>query len=307
MNKIHQVPTHLFLGFLGTGKTSAILNCFTQKPKNERWAVLVNEFGKQGIDGKIYSNKGIMVQEIAGGCLCCAAGVTFQVAVIQLLKTQRPDRLFIESSGASHAQGVIDTLKQESFKNALDLKASLCFIDPMHLLNQRYTSNVNFKAQLQVADVLIANKTDLANSEALNAFDNLATQFNPDKALMTKTSFGKMDLDWLEIKVRPSSSRPNHTKALDQSLQSLSWSFPQTTQFDSKQLSSWLTQRCFLRAKSIANTTNGWQLFNAVDQQVKQEKFQPSSESQIEVVIESNNSQLKPELKKSLDNCIINP
>lgn len=51
--KLTNVPTNLVMGFLGVGKTTAILDLLQQKPENENWAVLVNEFGKVGIDGAI--------------------------------------------------------------------------------------------------------------------------------------------------------------------------------------------------------------------------------------------------------------
>ena len=44
------VPTNIITGFLGVGKTTAILKLLRSKPKHERWAVLVNEFGEVGID-----------------------------------------------------------------------------------------------------------------------------------------------------------------------------------------------------------------------------------------------------------------
>ncbi len=50
-DKIQSVPTNIITGFLGAGKTTAILNLMKSKPANERWAVLVNEFGEIGIDG----------------------------------------------------------------------------------------------------------------------------------------------------------------------------------------------------------------------------------------------------------------
>ena len=53
--KILSVPTNVISGFLGAGKTSAILHLLTQKPKNERWAILVNEFGEIGIDGDLFN------------------------------------------------------------------------------------------------------------------------------------------------------------------------------------------------------------------------------------------------------------
>ena len=52
--KITAVPTHIITGFLGVGKTSAILQLLTNKPSNERWAILVNEFGEIGVDGSFF-------------------------------------------------------------------------------------------------------------------------------------------------------------------------------------------------------------------------------------------------------------
>ena len=49
---IAAVPTNIITGFLGVGKTSTILDLLAQKPKHERWAILINEFGEVGIDGK---------------------------------------------------------------------------------------------------------------------------------------------------------------------------------------------------------------------------------------------------------------
>lgn len=50
---ISRVPTNIITGFLGVGKTSAIMHLLAHKPSHERWAVLVNEFGEVGIDGSL--------------------------------------------------------------------------------------------------------------------------------------------------------------------------------------------------------------------------------------------------------------
>ena len=57
--ELANIPTNLVMGFLGVGKTTAILDLLKQKPKHEYWTVLVNEFGKIGIDGAIYSAAGV--------------------------------------------------------------------------------------------------------------------------------------------------------------------------------------------------------------------------------------------------------
>lgn len=69
LEKIQAIPTNIITGFLGVGKTTAILSLLANKPENERWAVLVNEFGEIGIDGSLlqgqYSeNSGIFIREV---------------------------------------------------------------------------------------------------------------------------------------------------------------------------------------------------------------------------------------------------
>lgn len=54
----NQVPTNIITGFLGVGKTTTILNLLKDKPENENWAVLVNEFGEVGIDGAMMADGG---------------------------------------------------------------------------------------------------------------------------------------------------------------------------------------------------------------------------------------------------------
>ena len=142
------IPTNLVMGFLGVGKTTAIIDLLKQKPQDEKWAVLVNEFGTIGIDGAVFSTAGAIVKEIPGGCLCCAVGVPFQVGVNRLLKEVRPDRLLIEPSGLGHPKKVLDLLIDGSFKDVLDMRASICLLDPEKLKNTRYTSHESFVDQM---------------------------------------------------------------------------------------------------------------------------------------------------------------
>jgi G3E family GTPase len=82
------ISTHIITGFLGTGKTTTILNLLKSKPDSENWAVLVNEFGDIGVDGGImldqqHKTGDIFIREVPGGCMCCAAGVPMKIALNQ--------------------------------------------------------------------------------------------------------------------------------------------------------------------------------------------------------------------------------
>ena len=258
------IPTNILSGFLGTGKTTAILNLFRKKPANEKWAVLVNEFGKVGIDGKLYQREGIAVKEIPGGCMCCAQGLPLQVAINRLLKQAQPHRLLIESSGVGHPSGVLKTLQGEGFQQVLTLKAGICLIDPMHLLDARYQNNALFLEQIQLADVLVANKTDLATATAMQAFDELARKLQADKALITRTRHARLEPDWLNL-AHSQHKTDDRLRLLPEhpSWQSHTFEFDDATVFDHDALMRWLQNQSLMRIKGFVVTTQGAYSVNA--------------------------------------------
>ena len=168
---IHGVPTNIITGFLGVGKTSTILHLLKNKPSNERWAVLVNEFGEIGIDGSIIEGlfpnvakpeaEGVFIREVPGGCMCCTAGLPMRVALTQLIRQAKPDRLLIEPTGLGHPQEVLQTLNEASFQNVLTIHKTLTLVDARQLSDKRYAEHDVFQQQIDIADVIIANKEDL--------------------------------------------------------------------------------------------------------------------------------------------------
>lgn len=65
MSEVKKTKVHLISGFPGTGKTTALKSLMAQKDPNEKWVIIVNEFGEIGIDGAVLSDNGIPVAEIA--------------------------------------------------------------------------------------------------------------------------------------------------------------------------------------------------------------------------------------------------
>jgi len=177
-SKIVAVPTNVITGFLGSGKTTAILNLLKQKPAAEKWAVLVNEFGEIGVDGSLVEgqhgeNQGVFVREVPGGCMCCAAGVPMQVALNELLKRARPDRLLIEPTGLGHPAEVLAVLSGEHYRNSLDVQKVITLVDARQLADSRYTNHDIFNQQIAIADVVVGNKADLyaeGDEQALAAY-----------------------------------------------------------------------------------------------------------------------------------------
>ena len=200
------IPTNVITGFLGVGKTTAILHLLKHKPEAERWAVLVNEFGEVGIDGSVFSGleteqRGVFIREVPGGCMCCAAGLPMQVALNMLIARAKPDRLLIEPTGLGHPKEVLAVLGAEHYREVLDLRATITLVDARKIHDDRYVSNATFNQQLMVADVIVANKAEQYQPADFPAlFDYLGTTLTLDfaKKSVYQASWGELDSSWLE-------------------------------------------------------------------------------------------------------------
>ncbi|WP_375748170.1 CobW family GTP-binding protein [Vibrio sp. HN007] len=193
-----KVPTNVITGFLGVGKTTTILNILKNKPENESWAVLVNEFGEIGIDGAMMTGQGAMIKEVPGGCMCCTAGVPMSVGINALLR-QKPDRLIIEPTGLGHPKQVIATLTSEQYEPYVDLRATVALVDARNLSDEKYTTNQNFNDQLESADVIVANKADLYTDKDSIAFTHWLQAQDPAKQLALEVEQGCIDLSVLDM------------------------------------------------------------------------------------------------------------
>lgn len=299
---IHPIPTNLIMGFLGMGKTTAILDLLKQKPDNENWAVLVNEFGKIGIDGAIYAAAGVMVKEIARGCLCCAVGLPFQVSINRLLKEVRPDRLLIEPTGLRHPKKVLDMLVTGSNKKSLDLRASICLVDPEKLKESRYTTHENFIDQIALSDVLVADQ------HAIKLFHQYAKKSMPKKGLISETQQGQLDIAWLDIQrnaqrkaIFPNAHQGNDISATEKTnpvlnneadgYQSSGCIFSKQIQFDFNQLDRALKQLNLERVKGIVNTERGWFIINGTGNTINYIPTDSSSKSRVETISRENTFQ----------------
>ena len=268
-----KIQTHLFTGFLGTGKTSAIRSLIAQKPQHEQWLIIVNEFGEIGIDGAVLAENGIPVAEISGGCLCCSAGAQMDSTLRTMLQKNTPQRILIEASGLAHAAGIIDELRAPEFADTLDIAAVFTLIDPRQFINDNYAQNPLYRDQISVADVLVASKLDLCTSEQIAAFRAKAAQLFPPKSLVAEVQNAELDIAWLATPTAEKSryriqALPDNTLGY----QSQGYTFPAGRDFDGEKLIQFFNDlpqftQGLVRAKGVFQVLGTWVWLNWTDGQ----------------------------------------
>ncbi|MEL6185997.1 MAG: GTP-binding protein [Myxococcota bacterium] len=197
--QLRRIPVNVICGSLGVGKTTAINHLLAQRPKGERWAVLVNEYGQIGLDQALLTasdKPGVDVREVAGGCICCSAGFMFQVSLILLLRT-RPDRLLIEPTGLATLSGILDTLLHPGIREAVDLRSVVTLVAPGSWPEDGPRPEI--LETMTGADVLLANRADEATEEQLHDFDLRAQAFFPKKKLFGRMTQGQIPIEVLDL------------------------------------------------------------------------------------------------------------
>ncbi len=198
--KGERIPTNLIVGFLGSGKTTAIKQLIDRRPSGEKWSIFINEYGMVSIDQAMVDtgSEDIAVQELGGGCACCTMAFAFQPLLAQFIRRTKPDRLIVEPSGASHPAKVVDVLRSPNFSSVIDLRNTICLIDPKDFDNPRWRETEVFQDQVQLADIVVINWTDKRDSALIERCREWVESFVPTKQLITESSFGNIDPAWLD-------------------------------------------------------------------------------------------------------------
>lgn len=301
--------TNLITGFLGSGKTTTIRHLLASKPENQRWAVLVNEFGEIGIDGALLADSGAILKEIPGGCMCCINGLPMQIGLNMLLQKEKPDRLLIEPTGLGHPKQILSILEQDTYAGWIDLHASVCLLDARQLDDPRYRENENFRDQLAAADVIIANKSDTYQPADFTALDAWQTASGAERPLHV-IEHGRMDMALLDLprtnraKLPDAHHHHGHSKAQGlaalrlpehsrwrralnqgQGYSSCGWIFDADTQFDTVGMMEWIRLAPVDRAKAVVRIAEGTLLINRQGQDLNIETRQlPPLDSRIELI-----------------------
>ncbi|ROO57738.1 CobW family GTP-binding protein [Vibrio crassostreae] len=328
------IPTNIITGFLGVGKTTAILNLMKNKPEDENWAILVNEFGEIGVDRSLFEGnqtkqQRVFIREVPGGCMCCAAGLPMQIALNQLLSEAKPDRLLIEPTGLGHPKEVLEVLSSEHYRKVLSLQKNITLVDARKLSDTSYSEHDTFNQQITIADTIVGNKVDLYNNgDAEKLAEYIAQVCHPDTKLIF-AHHGKIPYDEFDgnsnfyhhqahghhhhhhhhhhKEDKPLASelpmpKSGMIKASNQGegFESIGWRFAADKLFDHQRLRRFLVGLKVERMKAVFITPNGIFGYNLTEDGLTESELDECAETRIEVIGHQMDEELECQLLKCM-------
>jgi len=275
------VPTLLVTGFLGAGKTTLLSGWLAQRPAGERWAVVVNEFGRLGIDAALLARDhegpgAVEVLQVAGGCACCAARTVFGATLARLLRRGPWDRLFIEATGLGHPAALVDALREPSLAAHLAVLPVVAVVDAGRAAPFDDRSRPGHEAaldQIALARLLVLNRAGASGDSTGSALARRLAALPPWPRPVLAAPGGTVPLGQVLAALAdaaPTAFRPRSMRAPKGSagVHDSSWSWPAAVSFDRARLEAVLQALAgpagvlqaggLLRAKGVFRTARAW-------------------------------------------------
>ena len=215
-----KIPVTVITGFLGAGKTTLVRHLLGHA-KGKRLALIINEFGDIGVDKEVLAACGDEtcreedMIELSNGCICCTVGEDFIPAMQQLLaRAERPDHIVIETSGLALPQPLIRAFNWPEIKSEVTFDGVVTVIDSAAVAEGRFAADPEaverarkadamldhatplgelFKDQLVAADLIVLNKTDLVEENALAEVESTMRESMRPGTGMLRGSNGHVD------------------------------------------------------------------------------------------------------------------
>ena len=179
MDKPAQIPVTVLTGFLGAGKTT-LLNRILTEHHGKRYAVIVNEFGEEGIDNDLVVDADEEVFEMNNGCICCTVrGDLIRILSGLMKRGDQFDAIMVETTGLADPAPVAQTFfVDQDVADRTRLDAIVTVADAVHL-DAQLGEHHEAEEQVAFADVVLLNKTDLVEADGLERVEARIRKINP--------------------------------------------------------------------------------------------------------------------------------
>ncbi|MFH0760478.1 MAG: GTP-binding protein [Bacteroidota bacterium] len=194
-----KIPFILVTGFLGSGKTSLLIDLLRKHSGSLRMAIVQNEYSPGHTDGitlkKTENQFGLL--EINNGSVFCACLLTEFIDRLEpFIREYQPDVILLEATGLADPLSIGQILQSEKLSDTIYFAASWCVIDALNF-NKIIDTVSRSRHQVRIADRIWINKTDLVSDTG--EIREKITRLNPG-ACITETQYGATDpVDFLTL------------------------------------------------------------------------------------------------------------
>jgi G3E family GTPase len=188
------IAVDIVTGFLGSGKTTLLRHALASTLAGHRVAVIVNEVGDIGIDGRVISGLQHVesMVELDSGCICCSIDeYRFDLAVQEIVDAADPTLIVIETTGVADPTAILPRIDRAG----LGLDAITAVVDAENWRRTARHSAVA-AAQVRAADFLVMNKTDLVSGREAAGVRRRLRRLNR-RAQIVGCEQGRVDADVL--------------------------------------------------------------------------------------------------------------
>lgn len=191
----------LFGGFLGSGKTSIILQvakylvegCSTKQLASSKPSLVIieNEVGETGIDDKILKAEGLNVRELIAGCICCTLNAELTVCLNEIQEELSPQWVIIETTGMAFPHAIAETITK--YGKGIDSLKTIVVADAERWDDLSTILPDLIEEQIAKANIILLNKIDCLEAEQVSQVEESVKRINSSALFYAITAHDEVD------------------------------------------------------------------------------------------------------------------